>query len=162
MLLLLALAMVLAACEKVKREVPTSMVQINLTGHAMWNTYGVSGIGDYRIFNRAKKLPANFPYNMNTYTGFGGVLLIVGLDAASGNYEPLAFDAACPVENSPEVSVSIDASNFDAVCPQCKSRFNVLTGSGGPLSGMAFTNRYRLTPYKAHPSQMGGYTITTY
>ena len=155
-------AMLLGSCDKVNnKEVPGLMVNIDLGSYAMWNVYGVTGVGDYRIFDRAKRIPANFPFTANTYTGFGGVLLMMALDSRTGSYEPQAFDAACPVENSPNVSITIDNDNFEAVCPQCHSRYNVLTGMGGPMSGMAYTSHYGLRTYKARSTGNGGYIITT-
>lgn len=157
----LLFTIILAGCDKVNNnEVPSYVVHIDLGSIAMWNTYGVAGVGDYRIFNRAKQLPSNFPYNANTYTGYGGVLLIMALDSSTGSYAPQAYDAACPVENRQDVTVGIDASNFEAVCSKCHSRFNVLTGMGGPISGTAFTSHYGLRIYKAHSTSYGGYIIT--
>lgn len=154
--------MVVSSCETINnKEVPNYVVHIDLGTYALWSTYGVSGVGDYRIFSRAMHTPSNFPYNANTYTGYGAVLLIMGLDATTGSYMPIAYDAACPVENTPSVLVGIDASNFHAVCPKCGSHFDVLMGGGGPISGRAFTHKYGLRTYKVHPSQYGGYTITT-
>ena len=118
----------------------------------MWNTYGVNGMGDYRIFSREKNLPANFPYNVNTYTGYGGVLLMMGMD------QPLAYDLSCPVEISPTVTLSINADNFEAVCPKCGSRFNPLTGFGGPVAGVAINNKVGMRQYHVYPSN-GGYVI---
>ena len=153
----------LSGCDSVNnREVPAYTVRIDLESYALWNTYGVSGVGDYRIFNRDKRLPANFPYNANTYTGYGGVLLMMALNMDSGTYSPTAYDAACPVENSPNVTLGIDGTNFDAVCPKCGSRYNVLTGSGMPISGTALTLKYGLRMYKVRQSVSGGYMITTY
>lgn len=120
---------------------------------AIWNTYGVNGMGDYRIFNREKKLPANFPYNVNTYTGFGGVLLMMGIDA------PQAYDLACPVESSQSIILSINAENFEAVCPRCGSRYNPLTGGGGPVSGVAINNKVGMRQYRVNPSN-GGFFIS--
>lgn len=149
------------SCDKVNNnEVPSYVVHIDLGSYAMWNTYGVAGVGDYRIFNRGKRIPSNFPYNVNTYTGYGGVLLIMALDSSTGSYAPQAYDAACPVENSPNVTIGIDASNFEAVCPKCHSRYNVLTGMGGPVNGVAYDSKYGLRVYKAHASSYGGYIIT--
>ena len=159
----LMLALVLLACDRIKNnEVPSYTVRINLGTYAMWNTYGVPGVGDFRYFNRDKRLPANFPYDVNTYTGFGGVLLICGMDASAGGYGPIAFDASCPVEVSPDVAVTVDASNLDAVCPKCGSRYDVLMGGGGPKSGQALTNKFGLRPVKVRASQNGGYIITSY
>lgn len=161
-LLLVAIIAVASSCEKINnKEVPNYVVRIDLGSYALWTTYGVSGVGEYRIFDRVRRLPSNFSYNANTYTGFGGVLLIMGLDAVSGTYAPIAFDAACPVENSVSVTVSIDPSTLEAVCPQCKSHYNVLTGMGGPLSGQAYTSKYGLRTYKVYQSTLGGYMITS-
>ena len=146
---LLLLASVLASCDHINnKEVPNFMVRLDLGTYALWNTYGVSGVGDYRYFNRDKRLPANFPYNVNTYTGYGGVLLIQGLDAA------------CPVENKMDVVVGIDSENFDAVCPKCHSHYDVLMGGGGPKSGQAYTLKYGLRQLKVYTSPNGGYTIS--
>ena len=105
-----------SSCDHINsKAVPSFIVRIDLGNLAMWNTYGVNGIGDYRVFNRDKGIPANFPYNVNTYTGFGGVLLMMGLDG------PMAYDLACPVESSQSVTLSIDPENFEAFCPKCGS-----------------------------------------
>ena len=102
-LLLIMLLGVFASCNHIDNKVlPSYTVRIDLGTYGVWNTYGVTGVGDYRIFSRDKQLPANFPYNANTFTGFGGVLLIMGLDTSTGSYAPLAFDAACPVERRPD------------------------------------------------------------
>ncbi len=161
-LLLIALLAVASSCEHINnKEVPSYVVRLDLGSYALWNVYGVSGIGDYRIFDRTRNIPSNFPYNSNTYTGFGGVLLIMGLDSSTGSYSPIAFDAACPVENSASVKVDIDSSTLEAVCPQCKSHYNVLTGAGGPVSGQAYTRKYGLRTYKVYQSQLGGYIIAS-
>lgn len=154
-----ALIVLLCGCDRVNnKEVPQMMVRIDLGTYALWNTYGVSGAGDYRIFNREKRLPANFPYNMNTYTGYGGVLLMMGFEG--GDFAPVAYDAACPVENRADVSVGVDA-NFDAVCPRCGSRYNVFNGGGGPLSGQAHDAHYGLRRLYVRATNNGGYMISS-
>ncbi len=155
-------SLLLASCNNVNnKEVPQAMVRIDLGTFALWNVYGVSGAGDYRIFDRAKRIPSNFPYNANTYTGYGGVLLMMGFDASTNTYGPVAYDAACPVENRPEVSVGVDASNFEAVCPTCGSRYNVFNGAGGPMSGEAYTLKYGLRILKVRSTDSGGYVISS-
>jgi hypothetical protein len=109
-------------------------------------------MGDYRIFSREKQLPSNFPYNVNTYTGYGGVLLMMGLEM------PMAYDLSCPVEMSRDVILTINPDNYDAVCPRCGSRYNPLTGAGGPLSGVAINNKVGMRQYRVIPSN-GGYII---
>lgn len=151
------------ACDHIDNDVtPGTIVRINLGTYGLWNVYGVKGVGDYTYFNRAKRLPSNFAYNANTFTGYGGVLLMMCLDASTASYSPQAFDAACPVENRADITVSIDPQNFDAVCPTCKSRYNVLTGSGGPTQGKAVERKVGLTIYKVRQTTNGGYIITSY
>ena len=143
-----------SGCDKIdNKTVPSFTVRIDLGNIALWNTYGVAGMGDYRIFNREKQLPSNFPYNVNTYTGYGGVLLMMGLEA------PMAYDLSCPVEVSRDVILSVNPDNYDAVCPRCGSRFNPLTGAGGPMSGVAINNKVGMRQYRILPSN-GGYIIT--
>ena len=143
-----------SGCDKIdNKTVPSFTVRIDLGNIALWNTYGVAGMGDYRIFNREKQLPSNFPYNVNTYTGYGGVLLMMGLEA------PMAYDLSCPVEVSRDVILSVNPDNYDAVCPRCGSRFNPLTGAGGPMSGVAINNKVGMRQYRVNPSN-GGYFIS--
>ena len=151
---LFALTWSTTACDTIdNKALPSYIVRIDLSGYAMWNTYGVHGMGDYRIFNREKNIPKNFQYTVNTYTGYGGVLLMMGAE------EPLAYDLACPVEANQNITLSIDNENFEAVCPKCGSRYNPLTGFGGPVSGVAINNKVGMTRYRVNPSS-GGYVIS--
>ena len=150
-LLMLGLA---SSCEHIdNKAVPSFNVRIDLGNYALWNAYGVNGMGDYRIFDRAKGIPANFPFNVNTYTGFGGVLLMMGMDG------PMAYDLACPVEAPQNVTLSISADNFEAVCPRCESHFDPLMNAGGPVKGVAIKNKVGMRQYRVLPSS-GGYVIT--
>ena len=143
-----------SSCDHIdNKTLPNFTVRIDLGSYALWNTYGVNGMGDYRIFNRDKRLPSNFPYNVNTFTGYGGVLLMMGMDA------PMAYDLACPVEASQDVVLSISADNFDAVCPRCNSHFDPLMNAGGPVSGVAIKNKVGMRQYRVTPSN-GGYFIS--
>lgn len=163
MLIIAVVSVALAGCEKINNEsLPGFTVRINLGDYGRWNIYGVHGLGDYRIFNRAKGLPSNFPYDANTYTGFGGVLLFMGQDMTTLTPSPQAFDLACPVEHNADVTVSIDPTTLDAVCSKCDSRYDVLIGAGGPKSGMAVTRKVGLNIYKVRPTTSGGYIITNY
>ena len=150
---LIALVWSATACDTSdSKALPSYAVRIDLGSYALWNTYGVYGMGDYRVFNREKGIPKNFPFNVNTFTGYGGVLLMMGAEM------PLAYDLACPVEASYNIVLSIDSENFEAVCPKCHSRFNPLTGDGGPVSGVAINNKVGMTRYHVTPSN-GGYII---
>lgn len=160
-LLVMACAM-LAGCDKINnKSLPGYTVRINLGDYGRWNTYGVHALGEYRIFNRVKGLPSNFPYDVNTYTGFGGVLLFMGQDMRTLEPVPLAFDMACPVEHDANVTITIN-DNLEAECPKCKSCYDILLGAGGPKSGMAIDYKVGLNPYQVRPTSNGGYIITNY
>ncbi len=163
--LLTAVGLLSASCSQLDDDrIPSMPVYINLGDTGLWNVYGVSGVGDWTRFIKDLSEPANFSYtsNQNTYTGFGGVLLIGGLNPFDPTIdEPLAYDLACPVECRRNVRVYIDPNNLEAVCPECGSRYNVLTAGGASLSGPAYTNnpRYGLTRYECLAAQNGGYLI---
>lgn len=159
---LIALMTIGSSCDPVNNhEVPRYVVNIDLGNYALWSTYGVTGLGDYRIFSRARHLPSNFPYNANVYTGYGGVLLMMGFDGITSSYVPIAYDTACPVENQQDCNVGIDATTLEAVCPKCGSHYDVMMGGGGPISGRALTYKYGLRPYTVRESKSGGYIISS-
>ena len=89
-------------------------------------------------------------------------LVARGVAAATAAYAPWAFDAACPVERRADITLTIDPSTLDAVCPSCGSHYNVLNGAGGPLSGEALSQKLGLTTYKCRQNANGGYTIASY
>lgn len=156
----------LGACDTVvENRIPAMPVSIDLTNVGVWSTYGVSGIGDYNYFvniSGEERLPAGFPYKVNSATGYGGVLLIEGMDPFTlETMTPLAYDLACPVERNRSVRVYID-ENLEAVCPVCDSHYNVLTAGGAPTAGQALTGekKYGLQRYVCSPSSYGGYYIT--
>ena len=163
-----AVACLLAAvgCDEVNDDrIPRMPVNIEITHQGMWETYGVTGFGSSRRFILATDAqePAGFPYNTQSRTGFGGVLLIMGQSIATGNVEPLAYDLSCPVERMPDVRVYVDNyGNFDAVCPKCGSRYNVVEAGGTPSGGQALDFGYGLRRYWVYGTVNGGYIITDY
>jgi len=161
---IVALLLMQASCTDAidSERIPALPVNIRLDNSGLWNTYGVSGFGLYRCFSKPRRTPANFAFTETTYTGYGGVLLMGGMDPyTSETNVPLAYDMACPVECDPGVYIYIDDDNLDAVCPACGSRYNVVMGGGAPLSGPALTGKvkYRLQMYHCIPAQLGGYNI---
>ncbi len=162
----IAFILILAGCDSVdENRIPAYAVSINLAGAGMWNSYGVAGFGSHRNFIKTTSLrePANFPYSATSATGFGGVLLINGMDVFTTEADvPLAYDLSCPVEAKSDVRVRIEGDEYDAVCPVCGSRYDVVTGGGGPLSGPAAQGdrKYALRRYRCLPATDGGYLIT--
>ena len=152
-LLILAVLLTLAiasSCEHINNKaIPSFTVRIDLTNAALWNTYGVAGIGDYRIFDREKRQPSNFPFNVNTYTGYGGVLLMMGMNG------PMAYDLSCPVEAAHTITLSIDPNNFEAVCASCGSHYDPLMNAGAPVKGVAINNKVGMRQYRVIPSGYG-------
>lgn len=64
--------------------------------------------------------------------GFGGVILGKSLYSDPNANEYVAYDAACPVEGNKKVTLQIVEDGIGtAVCPQCKTQYN-LSGSGYP------------------------------
>ena len=162
---LMALLSAASSCNQVDDDrIPSLPVYINLSGAGMWNSYGVSGVGISRRFInwQGEVSPAGFPYTSSTYVGFGGILLIGGVDPFTGEPNvPLAYDLSCPVERSQTVRVDVDAGNLEAVCPVCGSRYDVLTAGGAPVGGPALTGKYKygLRRYVCQREQTGGYIV---
>lgn len=154
----------LTGCNSLDMDrIPAVAVNINLDDPGVWNTYGVAGFGQYRMFIRDTREPRGFPYLETTYTGYGGILLISGMDPYTSEPNvPLAYDLACPVECQPGVRVFIDDSNLDAVCPVCGSHYDVVMAGGAPVAGPAMTGnvKYALQSYRCLPARFGGYIIT--
>ncbi len=94
----MSVVLLMSGCHTVDDErIPAVPVNINLADAGLWNTYGVSGFGLFRYFIPRAGEPAGFRYTANTATGFGGVLLIGGMDPFSTETNvPLAYDLACP------------------------------------------------------------------
>lgn len=163
---LAAAALAASSCNSVDDErIPAYAVSINLGDTGTWNTYGVSGFGNSRRFILSPSLrePAGFPYSRQSATGFGGVLLISGMDPFTTQTDvPLAYDLACPVEAKPDIRVEIEGELYQAVCPECGSRYDVTMGGGSPLAGPAATGKYKygLRRYRCLPTGSGGYHIT--
>lgn len=137
-------------------------VNISLSDAGVWNTYGVAGFGSNRNFIYPNQ-PQGFTYKPGSATGFGGVLLIEGMDPRNdlGTY-PLAYDLACPVERQPDIRVKIISTDYVAVCPECGSVYDVTMAGGAPISGEAATGKYKygLKTYSVLPTGYGGYLIT--
>lgn len=161
---LLTLLIPLAGCTTVDDDrIPNMPVNIQLADAGIWNSYGVSGFGSYRRFILAGGIrePKGFPFSQTSATGFGGVLLISGMDPFTSTTDtPLAYDLACPVERQADVRVEIESETYNARCPVCGSIYNVTTAGGTPVSGEATRIHCGLRRYRCLPSGYGGYVIT--
>lgn len=135
-------------------NIPPMPVYINLSGGSMWAIFGVYNPLETRYFNVEQGVPSGFPYTANSFTGFGGVLLVHN---AMG--QVCAYDAACPYEHRKDVVLRIDQTDFQAVCPNCGSRFEIISGNGIPMSDKALELGYALKSYRVVPSD-NGYIIT--
>ncbi len=160
----MSVVLLMSGCHTVDDErIPAVPVNINLADAGLWNTYGVSGFGLFRYFIPQAGEPAGFRYTANTATGFGGVLLIGGMDPFSTETNvPLAYDLACPVESDPNVRVSVDPLTFEAVCGKCGSHYDITMQGGAPVYGPASQgkHKYGLSRYQCLRSTSGGYIIT--
>lgn len=156
----------LSGCHSVDDDrIPAMPVNISLADAGIWNTYGVFGFGQNRrfIISQTTREPFGFPYTEASATGFGGILLISGLDPYTGIADlPLVYDLSCPVERSPSIRVEVEPELYNAVCPVCGSVYDVTIGAGAPLAGPAATGKvkYGLKRYSCYASGMGGFIIT--
>lgn len=142
----LFLTAVLSACEKVdSHRLPPANVNLTFNTVGDWNIYGVSGAGQPKEFIKSKRIPADYPYKISEYTGFGGILLVAD---PYGEYH--AYDLACPVEKKPDITVAFDTENPTAGivrCAECGSTYD-LYSQGTPVSGEALKLKYGLERYQ--------------
>lgn len=156
---LLAVLLGASSCKRVDdTRIPSVPVNIVFSSDGMWATYGVGGALQHRNFIRTNNLkePANFPFTANTYTGYGGVLLV---GDTYGN--PLAYDLACPYEVKPDIRVVVDDEALDAACPVCGSTYDVFFGEGRATSGPAADRGYGLTRYRVMDGGTLNYRVIT-
>lgn len=159
----ITLAFVSVSCSTIDDDrIPSLPVNINLTTTDLWVTYGVAGYGDYRYFIASLREPRNFPFTDRTTTGYGGVLLVSGVNPYTMEAGvPLAYDLSCPVECKPDTRVSMqpDDMSYVAVCPECGSHYDVIELGGSPTSGPALSRKLGLRRYECRQSGYGGYLI---
>lgn len=151
----------------IDNRIPSMPVSIDLASSGTWNTFGVSGFGDFRYFvliNGSATEPSGFQYQHGASTGYGGVLLIEGMDPFTlETLTPLAYDLSCPVERSRTIRVRIyPDKQYLAICPECESTYDVTMGGGAPTSGPALTgeHKYGLRRYYCRPGAFGGYYVS--
>ena len=147
--------LILASCHEVDDDrIPFAPVHIPFATQAQWEIYGVTGALQHRRFILDKGEPSGFPYNVQCYTGFGGVLLCSDV---YGN--PVAYDLACPVERNKNTLIIVDNDAANAYCPVCHSVYDVFSNFGIPLSGEAAQHGYGLRRYSVTAGINGGYRM---
>lgn len=77
-------------------------------------------------------LSVNVPFSYNTQLGYGGLIIVHALSPENTFY---AFDSSCPYEK--EQNIKVKVSQLEAICPQCGSKFDIVTGFGVPIAGPA-------------------------
>ena len=157
------LTLMASGCNTINDDrVPSMPVNINLSTADMWVTYGVSGYGEFRYFISSLREPKNFPFTDKTATGYGGVLLVSGMNPFTLEAgAPLAYDLSCPVECKPNIRVSMqnDGALPFAVCPECGSHYDVVELGGSPTEGPALSRKLGLRRYECRQTGYGGYLI---
>lgn len=136
-------------------RIPPAPVSISFNSVAEWNAYGLGGAMDWNIFIREQRIPARYPYTAMTYTGFGGVLMLMDVYGA-----PRAYDLSCPVECKKSVRVFINDEML-AECEQCHSTYDVFSLAGHPVSGEAANRGYGLKVYHVGRGNGGEYMMVT-
>lgn len=158
-----ALLLISPACNTVDDDrLPTMPVNISLSPDAMWISYGAPSYGDFRYFIKSERQPQGYPYTDRTATGFGGVLLINGVNPYTSEAGvPLAYDLSCPYERKPDIRVRMEGDGMllEAVCPKCGSHYNVMEAGGSATSGPARDEKLGMTRYECVRSQYGGYVV---
>lgn len=84
--------------------------------------------------------------------GLAGLAIVHAIDRE----EFYAFDLACPVEPAPWTQLQL--SGLELRCPKCESHFELLSGTGRPLSGPA---RSPLRSYRVQQLSRQGKLLVT-
>lgn len=73
--------------------------------------------------------------------GYAG--LIIGQSIYSEGNTYIAYDAACPVEASRNVSVDLQDDGFGtAICPSCETKYSLSSGGAPEGKGTEYLKRY--------------------
>lgn len=135
-----------SSCSSVDSErIPPLNVNVIFPTIGDWQTYGVSGAGQYKLFIASEKIPARFPYKSSEGTGYGGLLLM--MDPMG---QLLVYDLACPNCAPSLQRISYDSQASEAgifLCHKCGSTYDTYA-YGTPRSGPALTNKVGLQRYK--------------
>ncbi len=149
-----ALSLASVSCHHVDNKRLTGAVaNLLFRTQAEWVTYGPTGAGDWRVFNRPDRIPADFPYIASSMTGLGGLLVCTTYIG-----DEIAYDMACPVECRRDITVFINENGL-AECIKCHSTYEVFSLPGSPVSGEAAEKGYGLQIYHVGPGRNGEYRV---
>lgn len=148
----------ISSCNRLDDDrIPPAAVNLTFNTVAEWNTYGLGGAMDWCRFIKEERIPSRYPYTALSYTGFGGILLVMDVYGS-----PCAYDLACPVECRQTTRVQIDTESLLAECPVCHSTYDVFSLHGHPTSGPAADKGYGLRRYSVGPGRGGEYMTVTF
>lgn len=99
----------------------------------------VAGVKSVRTFNSERAGVSSMP-------GYSGLLVINTGSTLATPTPYAAFDLCCPHEQMQNIRV-LPTDDGIARCPECKSTFDILNGSGIALSGVAKDNKKTLQSY---------------
>ena len=112
----------------------------------------LNAVTAYKLFN-----PSNNSMSYGERSGFGGVIVYHGAELTPG--QPYhAYDAACPHEATRNVTVQVQKDGIHAICPQCKSKYELFGGLGVRIEG---PSQYDLTVYRVEMQPSGQDLIIT-
>lgn len=144
------------SCDKLDDDrIPPAPVRISFTTVGDWNTFGIGGALDSRIFIKENLEPAGYHYTALSATGFGGVIIVGDVNGTSA-----AYDLACPVERKRDVRIFVNKKEMVGECPECHSTYDIFSLGGYPLTGVAADKGYGLRRYNVGPGR-SEYMIVT-
>ncbi len=157
LLAVMVMAGVMQACDSLDDDrVPYAPVRVTFTTEGMWDLYGVHGATSWKRYIKSESIPYGFRYAALDYTGYGGLLVVCDIMG-----DEQVYDLTCPVE-SPRISrITIPEGQTVAMCPECKSTYEVFSNYGVPLSGPAARHGYGLKRYHIVFGGPGEYRVIT-
>jgi nitrite reductase/ring-hydroxylating ferredoxin subunit len=110
----------LASCEKIENPIPVSRVYLNLD--LTFEDKELKAVPAYKEYTIK-----NINLAQGERAGYGGVLVV---HTMLGEYK--AFDRSCSYEAKPGITVEVDEEILYAVCPVCKTKYDIGFGTGAP------------------------------
>lgn len=155
----IVLLSILSNCgnEEPKYSIPASPV--NFTINTNYLDDNLNTAGNFNAYLRLKD-KANYEKLVTTvkglevlsgdragspYIGYSG-LLIINTGAALNSTSFAVFDLCCPNEGQEGIRI-IPTNDGTAKCPQCNSTYDIIFGTGRPISGPALDKKVSLQSY---------------